>query len=451
MKRIFFLFFLLLFTSPFSVFAGGYYQPENATLTTGYVSIGNNFGVRFSTSTYSGTVSSLSFKLKNTGSQSDVTFYIRSSPTANGALSEHCISASSALGTSYDQILTLYPYSFSGGPSVPCVLSAGTFYTVFVYQANNGVLEMYGSSASTTPAVTLFGTLTGGNVKPMFDPFVNLQTIDTISDLTSTRITGQSPTAGATTSSPTTFSFSYYNAPGNPYLLAGIQLATYGGTGGNIDTSSYVFAANSGQGFYTTSIGIPSGVPYIWRPYLRLSSTSADYVYGDTYTFFVGNWTASTSFQQIMSSTTFLQSFGVVTNSSTTSGPCTPPTSILDVGGGFMYSICFLFIPSPSTMAQFFSLGDLISTRIPFSYFAQIKDGLNTAYTAVSLPSSHYVSYSPPTKLSTSSPATSTVLTINLDDSRGSYPVVTLLRTIEGYILYAISGMVLLKFILAIL
>jgi len=72
--------------------------------------------------------------------------------------------------------------------------------------------------------------------------------------------------------------------------------------------------------------------------------------------------------------------FGAFQASTTTSyspSACTPPNSILDVGGGVSYSLCYMFVPSQAVFDQWADISDLLATKIPFSYVYSIETAVN--------------------------------------------------------------------------
>lgn len=75
------------------------------------------------------------------------------------------------------------------------------------------------------------------------------------------------------------------------------------------------------------------------------------------------------------------ENYSIVSPQDETQSNCTAPADILDVGGGITYSFCYLFMPAPSVINQFSSLGDSLDTKIPFSYITEIQGFMTGATT----------------------------------------------------------------------
>jgi len=76
------------------------------------------------------------------------------------------------------------------------------------------------------------------------------------------------------------------------------------------------------------------------------------------------------------------ENFSNFTASSTTgysSTSCTPPNSILDVGGGVSYAFCFMFVPAQSVIDQYTNIYDLLSTKFPFAYLTSINTAIGSS------------------------------------------------------------------------
>lgn len=88
--------------------------------------------------------------------------------------------------------------------------------------------------------------------------------------------------------------------------------------------------------------------------------------------------TGSDSYNIVLNGT---QNFSAFQASSTTAfSPtnCTPPNSVLDVGGGVSYAFCFMFVPDPTLTNNFLSLPALLESKAPFGYFFQVADIFNS-------------------------------------------------------------------------
>jgi len=65
------------------------------------------------------------------------------------------------------------------------------------------------------------------------------------------------------------------------------------------------------------------------------------------------------------------ENFSAVTPNDNTQTNCTPPSNILDVGGGISYSFCYLFLPSQAVITQFSGLQSTVAQKAPFSYISE--------------------------------------------------------------------------------
>lgn len=82
----------------------------------------------------------------------------------------------------------------------------------------------------------------------------------------------------------------------------------------------------------------------------------------------------------LLNGTENFSAFEASTTTSYSSVTCTPPTNILDVGGGISYAFCFLFTPNASVIDQYGTLSGLVETKIPFSYISEF----NTIFSSLS-------------------------------------------------------------------
>ncbi len=203
-----------------------------------------------------------------------------------------------------------------------------------------------------------------------------------------------SPSNGSTTQS-TNVSFSMsYNA------ISSYNIATWNFTVVDITaqlsglaTSTYKFilsgSSSSGFNSATSTVTLTAGHLYNVTGYLCTSN-------GSCYSGAPAN-----RFSVISDYTT---SVGSVLNSyggliSTSTPTCTSPSSILDVGGGVTWAFCQLFIPQLNVVDQFYQLPTLLSTKIPFSYvadiytiFGNITLNATSSLPLIDIPISHYAS-----------------------------------------------------------
>lgn len=148
-----------------------------------------------------------------------------------------------------------------------------------------------------------------------------------------------------------------------------------------------------------------------------------------------------TTFSVILSSTTpgFYGNFQASTTLTYSSENCTPATSILDVGGGVSYALCYLFTPSGAVFDEFASLSDLFSNKFPFSYISSLSDVVDTlsGQSAVVTPNA---SYTLPLNATFTNPANgSTTTSITMWSPSAivtAYPFLATLRTYMGYFIY---------------
>jgi len=102
----------------------------------------------------------------------------------------------------------------------------------------------------------------------------------------------------------------------------------------------------------------------------------------------------------VMNGVENFSNFTASTTLSYSSSNCTPPTNILDVGGGVSYALCYMFVPNQALIDQFGTLPAYIGTRAPFVYATQVENVFNnvtetnasSSLPILDIPLSHYAS-----------------------------------------------------------
>jgi hypothetical protein len=70
------------------------------------------------------------------------------------------------------------------------------------------------------------------------------------------------------------------------------------------------------------------------------------------------------------------ENFSAILPNDDTQTSCTPPSNILDVGGGISYSLCYLFIPNQKALNDFGGVYTQLQSKVPFAYFYDIKSDI---------------------------------------------------------------------------
>lgn len=142
--------------------------------------------------------------------------------------------------------------------------------------------------------------------------------------------------------------------------------------------------------------------------------------------------------------TLFAQNFNNPIFVSTTTAQCSPPSSVLDVGGGVMWAFCYLFVPSPQSYNQFASIPGIFATKIPFSYIGDINS-LITSISSASNTTTPNASFTFPLGGTFTPPGggtpTQSFTLFNPSTVMNDVPILSTMRTFMGYALYMLFGM----------
>jgi len=235
----------------------------------------------------------------------------------------------------------------------------------------------------------------------MYDPFINLVTVEDYTEIPN-GITSQWPTNGSTTTSPVSFSFYYYNNS-SLWDTAGFQLQPYAGIGVVDNTSTYA-TATVGASLYTKSYNLDSGA-YLWRPFL-LNSVTGSTTYGSYGSFYVGS-ISSTTWRSAISSTSLMQGLDNIT----------------EKGGA---------------LGEFGTIPSLVTGKVPFDYLMDLPNLVQSFSRGVySATSSSYVWNYNYGQASTSLNFDFTLSTIT---SSTEYLTLKSLRTYLVYFVYLLFG-----------
>jgi len=192
--------------------------------------------------------------------------------------------------------------------------------------------------------------------------------------------------------------------------------------------------AGSAQTIYSSTTPLTGNSPWYIEVPLELTS---DYVYNFSVTpykdNYSNNWTNGGATFSV-GSTTYYSAFQTLYGNglyATTTAICNPPTSILDVGGGFTYALCSMFIPPANVLNQFANIPTIVASKFPFNYIAGLRD-IYTNIASSSASSTPNVTFDLPNMQD--------IEFINPAHALASSTVVATSRTYLGYFIYFMFG-----------
>jgi len=158
--------------------------------------------------------------------------------------------------------------------------------------------------------------------------------------------------------------------------------------------------------------------------------------------------------QFVLNGTENYSNFTASSTTSYSSPNCTPPTSILDVGGGVSYALCFMFVPNQTLIDQYANLSDVISNKFPFTYISGLQD-ISDAISGESASSTPNASFTFPLGATFTNPsggATTTAFTMFAPATiLADVPLLGTMRTYMGYIIYFMFGIFAFKRVMKII
>lgn len=216
--------------------------------------------------------------------------------------------------------------------------------------------------------------------------------------------------------------------------ISGYYLSIYDtGASGLFPVASSTLYINgslsSGSGTARTKVNLVSGHTYRMRVVLEKTNGSTIISTEPVIFSVVTNQNQSGGYDT--------SNFGFFTASSTTSysSPnCTPPTNILDVGGGVSYALCYMFVPNPRIFDRFATLGDLVMQQFPFNLINEIKFTTETLESETEASDSVTYAYNPGN-------GTTSLKIFDLSETTEKFPVLTTIRTIIKYALWVSLGL----------
>jgi len=178
--------------------------------------------------------------------------------------------------------------------------------------------------------------------------------------------------ASTTASTSVAFSFDYQLSFSDSFNQAGVEYFNVLSPG-NIFSSTSSTPILDGVSTFSKNITLAQG-QYNWRPFLYSTSLNRKIYYNTSWINF-----------SVVSNTLIADYLGVTDLNGDLSGLATTTCSITNVTGCFQNAIVFLFYPSQNAINSFVGLKDVFTTKIPFSYFYDIKTIVdNASFTATS-------------------------------------------------------------------